>query len=66
MVDVSFRLKDIGGLPATATITMTVKEWKEFRDLQSRAYPASKVTAAIDDVVSQMEQAYLRFGGDDG
>jgi hypothetical protein len=65
-INIKFQLGSVDKIPATATITMTLEEWKDLRDQQSSRWPGSKFTDAINDVVSQMEKTHLHFGASDG
>ena len=53
-----FMIETPDEIEATMKITMTVKEWCEFRDQLANKWPSSRLSVAITQVLSEARKVY--------
>lgn len=60
----SIRLTVPESAQATMTVTMTIKEWKEFRAQLVESWPSWKIASAISDVINEAEKSCWKIAGE--
>ena len=58
MIKYKFGLCEVDATYATMTISMTIKEWKEFKSHLYGSYPDWKISSAINDLLTHAMQHF--------
>lgn len=58
MIKTEFQLENVDQMQATATITMTIKEWRELAKELPERWPFWKLGAAINKIVCKANSSW--------